>query len=206
MTVSSAPDPQSQFRRRLAAPLLLIAAIWVTSFAFLSGAVFWPGLGVMPRELHGLWGVLWMPFIHGSVAHLVSNTTGLLVLGLLVCTRGRGYFWTVTLSISLLTGVGVWLIGQSGVHIGASGLVFGFFGFLVVRGFYDERLSSLLVALAVLLFYGGLIWGVLPSEGRVSWEAHLCGLIAGGFIARMIHGNGNAGLSATRQHSVDRRR
>lgn len=188
MTAASQHDDQNRFRRRLMAPILLIALIWLVSFVFLSGAIRWPGLGVMPRELHGLWGILWMPFLHGSVAHLVSNTMGLLVLGLLISTRGRGYFWAITASISMLTGVGVWIIGQSGVHIGASGLVFGFFGFLVVRGFYDERLSSLLVALAVLVFYGGIIWGVLPTDGRVSWEAHLCGLIAGSFIARLLHG------------------
>ena len=78
----------------------------------------------------------------------------------------------------------MWLLGRSAVHIGASGLVFGYFGYLVARGWYERRLGSILLAIAVIILYGGLILGVLPARGLVSWEAHLFGLIAGVLAAR----------------------
>ena len=178
----------ARFGKRSVAPLQLVAVVWGSSLLLLSGTVDWPWPGVIPGERDGLWGLLFMPFVHASWVHLVSNTSGLLILGLLLGAGGRAYFWGVSLAISVLTGLGVWLFGAPGLHIGASGLVFGYFGFLIVRGFFDQSLTSLSIAFAVALVYGGLIWGVLPAEGPVSWEAHLSGLVAGALVARVLHG------------------
>ena len=85
----------------------------------------------------------------------------------------------------MLGGLGLWVLGRDAAHIGASGLIFGYFGFLVGCGYYERRLQSIAVSVLVVVVYGGLIVGVLPRGDRVSWEAHLFGLIAGGLCARV---------------------
>lgn len=135
--------------------------------------------GIYPRVVEGLWGVLAWPFLHGGWLHLLMNTSSLLVLGFFVALRGRSTFFAVTLFIVLIAGLGVWLFGRSAFHIGASGLVFGYFGFLIALAAYERCLSTLFVTAAVIFFYGGMILGVLPSDEFVSWEGHLFGLLAG---------------------------
>lgn len=136
--------------------------------------------GIHPRRLRGLAGIVSATFLHGGFAHLSANTVPLFFLGLLISLGGMRHLVQVSSWIVLLGGAGVWMIGkQNSVHLGASGLVFGYFGYLLLRGVFDRSVRSLLVGLVVLLLYGGLIWGVLPTDPHVSWEGHLCGLIAG---------------------------
>jgi membrane associated rhomboid family serine protease len=114
----------------------------------------------------------------------MSNTIIFLGLSSLIAPRGSKILLWVSLFIILLGGVGVWVLGRSAIHVGASGLVFGYFGYLVSRGWYERRPGSILVAIAVIVLYGGLIVGVLPVPGFISWESHLFGLIAGVLAAR----------------------
>lgn len=176
------------WRRRGVALLATVGVIWVVS---LCGLLVHQGLqsalAVLPRNAAGLVGVLGMPFVHGSMTHLVANTVPLLVFGGILISRGVGYFFKVSLAITVLGGAALWLVGRDSAHIGASGLVFGYFGFLVVRGLYERRPSSLGAALFVIVLYGGMIFGVLPREDHISWEAHLVGLLAGGFLARSAY-------------------
>ena len=109
----------------------------------------------------------------------MSNSIPFLVLGGLIALRGRQVLLRVSFIVIGLGGAGVWALGRPAIHIGASGLVFGYFGYLVARGWYERRLGSILMAIVVIILYGGLIVGVLPTPGIVSWEAHLFGLIAG---------------------------
>ena len=148
--------------------------------------------GIVPRTMDGLWGIPLAPFLHGGFGHAFSNTVPLLMLGGLVATRGWQTLLGVTLFVVLLGGAGVWLVARGGSHIGASGLVFGYFGYLVARGWYDRRIVSILIAVVVMVVYGGLIFGVLPTGGRVSWEGHLTGLIAG-VLAGEVREGGPAG-------------
>ncbi len=141
--------------------------------------------GILPRTTRGLVGIPLSPVLHGSVSHLLSNTIPFLVLGGLVGLRGSQVLMRVSLFIVVVGGAAVWLLGRTAIHVGASGLVFGYFGYLVANGWYDRRPSSILVAIAVIIFYGGLIFGVLPSLSFVSWESHLFGLIAGVLAARL---------------------
>ncbi|MDA0768737.1 MAG: rhomboid family intramembrane serine protease [Chloroflexi bacterium] len=141
--------------------------------------------GIVPRNIHGLVGIPLSPFLHGGLGHVLSNTLPLLVLGGLVALRGRAILVGLTLFVTFLGGLGIWVIGRPGVHIGASILVFGFFGYLVARGWYDRSVLSFVIAVVVLIFYGGLIFGALPSQGFVSWEGHLTGMLAGIFYARI---------------------
>jgi len=142
------------------------------------------GFGIMPRAVKGLIGIPLGTFLHGGLNHIISNTIIFLGLSGLVALRGGWTLLVVSVFIILVGGLGVWVFGRSAIHIGASGLVFGYFGYLVARGWYERRIGSILIAIAVIIFYGGLIVGVLPAPGFVSWEAHLFGLVAGVLAAR----------------------
>ena len=141
--------------------------------------------GILPRTKLGLIGIPLSPMLHGSFNHVLSNTIPFLLLGGLVGLRGSQKLVGVSLFIIVVGGGAVWLIGRSAIHVGASGLVFGYFGYLVANGWYDRRPGSILAAIAVIVLYGGLVFGVIPTLTFVSWEAHLFGLIAGVLAARL---------------------
>ena len=141
-------------------------------------------LGILPRKVMGLRGILFAPFLHGNFQHVASNTVPFLILGGLVLCRGAKEFGAVSLYIMLIGGLGTWAVGPSGtVHLGASGLIFGYFGYLVMRAWYDGRLLSALIAVVVIFLFGGLIWGLSPFQEGISWQGHLFGLFGGIFAA-----------------------
>lgn len=142
--------------------------------------------GIEPRTLSGLIGIPLAPFLHVGPLHLLSNTIPMVVLGLLVAARGRDDFLNATVFIILIGGLGVWLLGTHAHHVGASGLVFGYFGYLVARGYIERSLTGILIAGITLFLYGGIVWGVLPLWRGVSWESHLFGLLAGVLAARAV--------------------
>ena len=166
--------------------LAIVAAMWVVELAntFMDHRL--DEYGILPRTTDGLIGIPLAPFLHGGIGHVFSNTIPLLALGSLTIVLTKRDFVVTTLFIVLVGGAGVWLIGRSDYHVGASGLVFGYFGFLVARGWFDRRFFTILMAVAVLVLYGSLLFGVLPTQGFVSWEGHLCGLLAGALAARFI--------------------
>jgi len=140
--------------------------------------------GLIPRQLHGLWGIVCSPFLHANLSHLVSNTVPLIVLlGIILATQRRG--WEIVVEIIVLGGVLLWIFGRSAVHIGASGLVYGLIAYLLVAGFRQGKIVPAVAALVVGFLYGGtLIFGVLPSVGpEVSWDGHLLSAVAGGLLA-----------------------
>ena len=130
-------------------------------------------------------GIPLSPFLHGSFAHLILNTVPLVTLGSFVAFYGTRIFLTVSLWIILLSGAALWLFGRSAYHVGASSVLFGYFGYLVARGWYERSVTALLVAFLTLGLYGGMVWGVLPTRYYVSWEGHLFGLLAGVLVARL---------------------
>ncbi len=168
---------------------LLFRLSWLAAFVaalWLIQVVNWAlgyrlnlAFGLIPRHLGGLDGILGMPLLHGSFSHLLSNTPALLVMGTLLAATATRALVAVNGIILLLGGGLVWLLASPAIHIGASGLIFGWFGFLVTRGVVDRSLVTLGVALGVGLFYGSILWGVLPGQPGISWEAHLFGAIAG---------------------------
>ena len=165
--------------------LAFVALLWAIAIADYAANLDVQRFGVVPRSQDGLRGIPLHVFLHGDFNHLLSNSGPLLVLGGLTSLRGRGTLLASSAFVTLFAGGFVWLLGRDGVHVGASGLVFGYFGYLVARGFYERSFTSILVAVAVAFFYGGLVFGVLPTSGFVSWEGHLFGLIAGALYARM---------------------
>ena len=136
-------------------------------------------LGVVPRTAAGLIGVVAAPFIHANLAHLAANLPPFLVLGALVLRRGESRFLAVTLSIALGQGLLLWLFGRKISHVGMSGVIFGFLGYLLAIAWLTRATPDLLVATGVILFYGGMLVGVAPARKNISWEGHLFGLIAG---------------------------
>lgn len=145
-------------------------------------------LAVVPRQTDGLAGILGMPFVHGSVAHLVANTVPMLVFGSMLLIRGARYFFAVVAGVAVVGGLALWVFGRQAAHIGASGVVFGLFAFLVVRGLYERRVSSITISVMVAIVYGGsMIFGLVPRDDGVSWEAHLFGLLAGILAARVAY-------------------
>lgn len=142
--------------------------------------------GIVPREVGGLDGVLWSPLLHGGWGHLISNTMPLLVLAFLAMAGGLGQWAAVTGTIWAVSGFGVWLAGDSGtVTVGASGLCFGWMLFLLVRGIFNRSLRQLLVAGVLLLYWGTMLFGVLPGDPGVSWQGHLFGAL-GGVVAAWL--------------------
>lgn len=162
-----------------------VAVIWVVELVDGVTGNSLDQYGIVPRHLFGLVGVPLTPFLHVGLGHVLSNTLPLLVLGGFVAFRGKTTILGLTAFVTIVGGLGIWVIGRPGVHLGASILVFGFFGYLVARGWYDRRPLSIIVAVVVLVLYGGLIFGVLPLQGFVSWEGHLTGMLAGILYARI---------------------
>lgn len=148
--------------------------------------------GLAPRSLWGLAGIPLAPFLHASFSHLLGNSIPLIVL-LVLLSGSRQRTWATLCEITLLGGVLLWLFGRATsqiegegiIHVGASGLIYGLIAFLIVAGFREKRLASMLVALLVGFLYGGtLLTGVLPSIGaNVSWDGHLFGAVAGIIVA-----------------------
>ncbi|NEO32672.1 MAG: rhomboid family intramembrane serine protease [Symploca sp. SIO3C6] len=145
--------------------------------------------GIHPREEIGLRGILFAPFLHGNLPHLIANTIPFLTLGWFVMLQETSDFFIVTAITMLVGGLGVWLFGATGsVHIGASMLIFGYLGFLLLRGYFERNLPSIMLSLIVGVLYGSAIWGVLPTRAGVSWEGHLFGFIGGIVAARLLAG------------------
>lgn len=172
----------ADLRGRFAPVLVMLAIMWGEEVLdyILPGS--FDQLGIQPRRVRGLLGIPLAPFLHGGFQHLIANTLPFLILALLVAVQGRQQFMVATTLITVIGGLGVWLIAPPAtVTIGASGLIFGYLTFLMARGFYSRRISDFLVGLGVLLIYGPLLWGALPFRvpDGVSWQAHLAGAAAG---------------------------
>jgi len=144
--------------------------------------------GIQPREIDGLWGILWAPLLHGGWQHLLANSGPALVLSFVIVLSGLALWAEATAIIWVVAGVGTWLIAQpNSVHIGASSLIFGWITFLVLRGVFARSALQIVVGVLVLGAYGGVLWGVFPGQQGISWQGHLFGAV-GGVIAAVLLG------------------
>lgn len=162
-----------------------VASLWAVFAAdtVLGGAL--EQYGVVPRTVDGLRGIVLAPFLHGSLSHLTANTASLLILGWLVMLRDARHFWIVALFSMVGGGLVAWLFGAgNSVHIGASGVIFGFLGFLIFAGWFARSFGSILLSVVVTVLWGGLVFGVLPGEAGISWQEHLGGFMGGVLAAR----------------------
>ena len=168
------------FKSNLTITLSLLAVMWLVYILNLVLPFDLRLLGIRPRSLSGLPGILLSPFLHGGLFHLLANTIPFFVLMMLALTYDRTLALEALVIIAVGGGLLVWLFGASrSVHIGASGLIFGLIGFLLFVGVFRRDIKAILISLLVLFFYGGvLLWGFIPRSG-VSWIGHFFGFVAG---------------------------
>jgi len=143
--------------------------------------------GVWPRTADGFRQILFMPFLHGGFLHLMGNTIPFFVLGMLIIIRSVRDFVFVSVLTTISSGIGAWSFGApNSVHIGASGVIFGYLGYLLLRGFFERSLMAVGLGAIVFFFYGSILIGVLPLQEGVSWQGHLFGLIGGVMAAYLL--------------------
>jgi membrane associated rhomboid family serine protease len=152
------------------------------------------GYGIIPRTAAGLQGIAVAPLIHLDLEHLAANTIPFLILGALILFRGLFEFLFVLLASALVAGAGTWLFGAGGTqHIGASGIVFGFFGYLVFRTAFDRRWTSAVITLLVAGLYGtAMLYSLVPAAG-ISWSGHFFGFLGGVIAARLRYARSRGG-------------
>lgn len=169
---------------------VLVLAAFVGSIVLVSSLdllldLGWRRFGIYPRSVGDWSGILFAPWLHGSFGDLFANISALVVLGWFCLWPRIPRFFLLTGASLLGAGAVAWLFGGSQtVHIGASGIVFGYFGFLAVRGWYERTFSAIAISLGVLFSYGGMVFGILPVQPGVSWQSHLGGFLAGIALAR----------------------
>jgi len=187
--IQSAKRVTRTFKSQVTTLTATVGATW-TAFVVngIAGGVLMQ-YGVIPRTLTGLRGILFAPFLHANMQHLIANTIPFLAMGWLVMLRDARHFLPVTLFAMLGSGLMAWLLGAPGsVHIGASGVVFGYFGFLLLGGWYARSFMSISLSILVAVLWGGLVLGIAPGQVGISWQSHLGGFIAGVLAARRYKG------------------
>lgn len=180
-----APVPQTPRRRggikvglRIATGFVIV--IWaVFIVTYLTGGCL-ANFGIHPLDPSSLPFILTSPLLHANLSHIISNTMAGAVFAFLVGCSGRRVFWEVTLICTVVGGFGTWVFGGIGTnHIGASGIIYGWLAYLIVRGIFNKSLGQIVLGVALAFTYSGLIWGVLPTDPSVSWQGHLFGALAG---------------------------
>jgi membrane associated rhomboid family serine protease len=166
----------------------MAAVMWVVEIADQVADGRLDSHGIEPREVDGLDGVVFAPFLHAGWDHLIGNTIPFLLLGFAIALGGLARVATVTVIVALVGGLGTWLVAPANtVHIGASGIVFGYAAYLVARGIYSRSPVQIALGVAVLAVWGTtLLRGLVPEDG-ISWQGHLFGAIGGVLAARLLH-------------------
>lgn len=169
--------------------LFYVALLWALELVDLALGHSLDQFGLVPRQTEHLYGIVSMHFLHGGFGHLISNSLPLLVLGFLVSANHKAI--QVTVSIMLLTGISVWIAARHGNHVGASGLVMGYFGYLLSSAFFQRSLKSFILLAMTVVFYGGLVFTLLDFRGWISFEGHIFGFVSGIVSAKIWHSKKN---------------
>lgn len=169
---------------------VMVGGVWAQEIA--DQLLFAGGLdsyGIEPRQPGTLWHILTAPFLHGGFQHLIANTVPLAVLAFMSAVRNTYRFLAATLVIVVVGGLLVWLFGRgNSTHLGASELVFGYLAYLLGVGWWERTPVAIGVAVIAFFLYGGILWGVLPTNPMISFESHLFGFLAGLLAALLLHG------------------
>lgn len=143
--------------------------------------------GIVPRTLDGLWHIPFAPWIHHGVWHLLSNSAPFLLLGWLTQSKGRMVFWEVTLLLMVVVGLVTWGFGSSAYHAGASGIVLGYWAYLIADAYYSRSPKNIIIATVALGFYGGMIFSLMDVRPHISWIGHASGIMAGVLISKLAN-------------------
>ena len=164
--------------------VILIWAVHIVNGVLFGGQLI--VFGIHPLDLSSIWGIFTSPLLHADFSHLMSNTLPGAIFAFLIGHSGPRVFWEVTAIVVIVGGIGVWLFGGIGTnHIGASGLVYGWLTYLLIRGFFNRSLAEIGLGVTLGFIYSGLIFGLLPGTPGLSWQAHLFGAV-GGVLAGMF--------------------
>jgi membrane associated rhomboid family serine protease len=222
--VPGSPDPQSPDRARksrlgdlpfdptswagaLITMTALASVLWIVEIVNSAGNYDLAQYGLRPRDVHGLIGVVTMPFLHAGYGHLLANSAPFILIGWVVLLSGVGPFLLSSAIIIVAGGLATWLVapsvGPHGAVVGASSLIIGWLGYLLGRAYFSRRVKWIIVAVLVLVFFGTLLGGLLPSVGsEVSWQGHLSGFAAGVCAAWLMHPRHNRERGRGRDEST----
>lgn len=170
-------------KKNIEVPLVMIIMMWIVFLFEMITTIDLGFLGVNPRNMSGLIGVLTAPLVHGGLRHIISNTFPLLILGVTLFVFYHRIALWVFVSCYLFTGVLVWFFGRSVFHIGASGVVYAIAAFLISYGIFRKDFRSLAISIIIVSLYGGLVYGILPTRSYISWESHALGALVGVALA-----------------------
>jgi membrane associated rhomboid family serine protease len=181
---------------------LLVGFMWVVEIVNKIDDQRLSSDGIYPRSLSGLPGIISAPFLHAGFGHLLGNTVPFVVLGLVIGVAGARRLIEVTVIVILVAGLGTWLTAGSGTDtIGASGVVFGYAGYLIARGFFTRNVGSLAIGVVVALLFGAALASDLVPQAGISWEDHLFGGLGGILAARVLPGGGRKTGSTAAQRA-----
>jgi membrane associated rhomboid family serine protease len=168
--------------------VLLLGVLWAVEAVDIATDSRLEQHGLRPRQIGGLDGVLLGPFLHGGLGHLIGNSAPFVLLGWFVLVSGFRQWLVATAVIVVLGGLLTWLVAPSGLIVGASGVIMGWLGYLLARAYFARSLIAIVAAVAAFLFFGSLLWGLLPTVRHgISWQGHLCGFVAGIAAAWLLH-------------------
>jgi len=160
-------------------PLLFVLILWVIKIIEIYSNISFIEYGVLPREISGIKGVFFSPFIHKDFKHLINNSVPLLILGSALCYFFKTNYKKIFPLIYLFSGLLLWCLGRTNLHIGASGIVYALASFIFFSGLISKNKNLSALSLIVVFIYGGLFWGLFPTQQEISWEGHFSGFISG---------------------------
>lgn len=184
-------DNKLQFSNRvILIPLVFIFLIWFVYWIEIKFSMNFTKFGILPRNLNGLKGVIFSPFIHSDTNHLFNNSIPLVVLLSSLIYFYKDVYLKILVYGGLLTGILTWVIAREAYHIGASGIVYLLFSFVFFSGLIKKQYQLVAVSLIVIFLYGSMVWYMLPIKEGISWEGHLSGFITGLIFAFTFRNKG----------------
>ena len=177
------------FQESIIVPSRMVFVMWLLFFIEFKFHYDLSFLGIYPRTVSGMLGVIGMPLLHGSVMHITSNTAPILILGTTLYFFYPRIANRVFLQCYFFTNILVWIFARPAIHIGASGLIFGLASFLILFGFFKKDFRSVVISVLAIVVYGSMFSQLIPANPVVSWESHILGAVVGGVNAYLLSRN-----------------
>ncbi|MGB0805404.1 MAG: rhomboid family intramembrane serine protease [Salibacteraceae bacterium] len=181
---------QNSLKNSVVIPLVMVLIMWAVFGWEYFQNISLNSYGILPRDFKGLRGIIFSPFLHGDLNHIINNSYPIIILGTAIFFFYKKSAKSVVLYSIAMTGLWVWAFARPSFHIGASGLIYAWGGFLFLSGVLNKNSRMMGLSLLVVFLYGSLVWGVLPLEDGISWESHLLGAIAGFILAYVFRREG----------------
>ena len=182
-------NPEKKTARTISIIVQLLLVMYIIQIINVLTPIDLRMYGIIPKDTNQLWGIVTAPFIHGSWLHLINNSFGFATFSAICLFKGANYYFKASVIIILLGGVLVWCFARNSVHIGASGWVFGLWSLIIATAWFERSFMNIVISIAVIFFYGTMIFGVLPQQAHISFESHLFGAIAGIVAASILAKN-----------------